>query len=494
MLFHGLGLACLVACMSVAGPALEHAESVIGPPQTVALPASESSPNHRDSLLAHIQGQSARRQGEHAAALEAWRNAVVADPDNAAAWRGIALSATELGLQQAAHSAWQRRLDLTPHDVSAQGVIGESLAQTGNWSAAVPLLLACHGHHQVHFDDDSTARGHQALLLMKGLDALGYTEAAVELAQDMHGVFPALAVEQLPSDRCDARWLYLLQHLVHVEQFDAAIDAAVARAQQGDALQSVTRDADRSRARASAARFHAAALATLAIADASPKRVRAYIDTHAIDGHLRLAPLIRFNMPIAEVLWRTGGIALMLGHDLLARSLFEQAVNIDSEDGRFQNALGWVLLQQDGPTDSAAMHLELAVAQLPDDGAALDSLGLLRLRQGRAAEALGLLQRARRTAVDAIHTKDHDDQWIESPEILLHLGDALAATGNRAEASTVWALAIRQLTGPIGTWQRTLQTVIQRNEWGLEVINGNDLYDLRFGALLGTLRLRLATE
>ncbi len=483
----------LIVGQSVAGPALDRAIEHIGPPAPAEQPLPLAPPDVQASLAAHIQGQAARSRGDHREALVAWRDAVLADPRNAAAWRGIAQSSSQLGLRDAAASAWKRRLDLMPSDAHAQGVIGESLARSGNWDAALPLLLACRGQDVEAQEADSTTRWRRALLIMEGLANGGFADASIEVAQSLElGVAQAATIDP-PTDANDARWLFLIQLMVEQGQFTAGRHAASARAAHADAIERNLRAAARSRARASAARFHAAVLAVMAREDVAPADVHAYMDTHAREEGIRLAPLIRYDMPVAEALWRTGGIALQLGNGSLARSLMQQAVNLEGNDPRFRNSLGWVLLVQDGPTEAAASHLEAAVESAPDDAAALDSLGLLRFRQGRVSEAVLLLQQARALAIERISTRDQDNRSVEDPEILLHLGDALVASGDAHGATVIWMLAMEQLTGPIGRWRLANQPVIQRKEWGLEVIAGEELYDLRFGELLGTLRMRLAS-
>ena len=485
--------ACLIAGQSLAGPALDRAIDRIGLPRVAELPTLLAPPDVQASLAAHIQAQAARRRGDHREALMAWRDSVLADPHNAAAWRGIAQSSSKLGLRDAAASAWKRRLDLMPSDTHAQGVIGESLARSGDWGAALPLLLACRGQDLEAQEADSTMQWRRSLLIMEGLADRGFADAALEVGESLRAGVPRTAAIDPPTDANDARWLFLIQLMVEQGQFNAGRQAAAARAASADAMERNLRAAPRSRARASAARFHAAALAVMAREDAAPADVRAYVDAHAREQGIRLAPLIRYDMPVAEALWRTGGIALQLGNGSLARILMQQAVNLDSNDPRFRNSLGWVLLVQDGPTAAAASHLEAAVKGAPDDAAALDSLGLLRLRQGRATEAIALLQQARALAIESISTRDQDNRSVEDPEILLHLGDALVASGDTHGATVIWMLAMEQLTGPIGRWRLANQPIIQRKEWGLEVIAGEDLYDLRFGGLLEMLRTRLTS-
>ncbi len=65
---------------------------------------------------------------------------------------------------------------------------------------------------------------------------------------------------------------------------------------------------------------------------------------------------------------------------------------------------------------------------MPDNPAALDSLGWVRFRAGDSKSAVAMLQHA--------YTLGHD------AEIAAHWGEALWASGQRAEARRVWAAAL----------------------------------------------------
>ena len=65
---------------------------------------------------------------------------------------------------------------------------------------------------------------------------------------------------------------------------------------------------------------------------------------------------------------------------------------------------------------------------MPDNPAALDSLGWVHFRRGDARSAAGTLERA--------YAIDHD------AEIAAHWGEALWVSGQRSEARKVWAAAL----------------------------------------------------
>ena len=100
------------------------------------------------------------------------------------------------------------------------------------------------------------------------------------------------------------------------------------------------------------------------------------------------------------------------------------------DDAVVQNALGYTLADRDQSLDEAAALVGAALAQTPDSAAVLDSMGWVRFRQGRFAEALEYLVRARDLGDDV--------------EIDLHLGDVQWALGNRDQARKTWQEALQR--------------------------------------------------
>lgn len=103
-------------------------------------------------------------------------------------------------------------------------------------------------------------------------------------------------------------------------------------------------------------------------------------------------------------------------------------LEMQADDARALNALGYTLLVHTSRIDEAAPLIDQALALAPDDAAILDSKGWLLFRQGQPAEALGWLQRA--------HERFPD------PEIAAHLGEVLWVLGREADARAVWDAAL----------------------------------------------------
>lgn len=99
-------------------------------------------------------------------------------------------------------------------------------------------------------------------------------------------------------------------------------------------------------------------------------------------------------------------------------------------DAHVQNALGYTLADHQRSLPEARTLLTAALAQSPDNAATLDSMGWLLYREGKYAEALEYLGRARKSGAD--------------PEIDLHVGEVQWAMGDQAGARKTWAAALER--------------------------------------------------
>jgi tetratricopeptide (TPR) repeat protein len=91
------------------------------------------------------------------------------------------------------------------------------------------------------------------------------------------------------------------------------------------------------------------------------------------------------------------------------------------------NALGYILVDRTRQHREGLKLIEDALAQTPDSGAVLDSMGWALHRLGRNDDALGYLERAKRR--------------INDPEVDLHLGEILLALDRKSDARDVWTKA-----------------------------------------------------
>jgi predicted Zn-dependent protease len=109
--------------------------------------------------------------------------------------------------------------------------------------------------------------------------------------------------------------------------------------------------------------------------------------------------------------------------DALERMLAERP-----NDPTLQNALGYTLADHTLELAHAESLIRQALVVMPDNPAALDSLGWVRFREGDAKGAATILERA--------YSLSHDG------EIAAHWGEALWVSGQRNEARRVWAAAL----------------------------------------------------
>jgi len=91
------------------------------------------------------------------------------------------------------------------------------------------------------------------------------------------------------------------------------------------------------------------------------------------------------------------------------------------------NALGYTLVDRTRQRQDGLELIEQALAQTPDNGAVLDSMGWALHRTGRNEDALEYLEHAR--------------SRISDPEVDLHLGEVLLALDRKSEAREVWQKA-----------------------------------------------------
>lgn len=108
------------------------------------------------------------------------------------------------------------------------------------------------------------------------------------------------------------------------------------------------------------------------------------------------------------------------------------------------NALGYTLVDRTRKQREGLKLIEQALAETPDSGAVLDSMGWALHRVKRNDDALGYLQQAKRR--------------INDPEVDLHLGEVLLALGRRDEAREVLKAASERYPGN-AELQKRLQTL-----------------------------------
>jgi len=105
-----------------------------------------------------------------------------------------------------------------------------------------------------------------------------------------------------------------------------------------------------------------------------------------------------------------------------------QIIQMQPEDSRALNHLGYMLADQSSRFDEALELLQRAIAIAPDDAAIIDSLAWVQYKLGQYEAALTNLRRA------FVAFPDH--------EVASHLGEVLWVMGRRDEALQVWEDAL----------------------------------------------------
>lgn len=112
-----------------------------------------------------------------------------------------------------------------------------------------------------------------------------------------------------------------------------------------------------------------------------------------------------------------------------AKADFDEALRLSPDQPYVLNYLGYSWADQGEHLNEARAMIEKAAQERPNDGAIVDSLGWVLLRQGHAAEAVKTLERA----VEL----EPEDATING-----HLGDAYDAVGRKIEALYQWRRAL----------------------------------------------------
>jgi Flp pilus assembly protein TadD len=112
-----------------------------------------------------------------------------------------------------------------------------------------------------------------------------------------------------------------------------------------------------------------------------------------------------------------------------AEADFRASLDLNPDHPSVLNYLGYSLVEKQTNLEEALGMIETAVAERPQSGAIVDSLGWAQFRLGRYDEAVKNLERAAELEpVDPIITD--------------HLGDALWAVGREIEAQFQWRRAL----------------------------------------------------
>ena len=152
--------------------------------------------------------------------------------------------------------------------------------------------------------------------------------------------------------------------------------------------------------------------------------------TDAIAAYNQAIGRVQTPSPRDWVLYYARGIAYDRAHDWAkAQADFERALSLAPDQPAVLNYLGYSWADAGTHLQQARQMIEKAVQQRPNDGAIIDSLGWVMLRDGDAKGAVKTLERA----VEL----EPQDATING-----HLGDAYWAAGRKLEAVFQWRRAL----------------------------------------------------
>ncbi len=150
----------------------------------------------------------------------------------------------------------------------------------------------------------------------------------------------------------------------------------------------------------------------------------------AIDAYDRAIALLRHPQPADWTLFYARGAALERAHAWpRAQADMNRALELSPDQPFVLNFLGYAMADRNQDLPAAREMIEKALHARPNDGAIVDSLGWVALRQGDTKEALRLLEKAA-------------ELEPEDPSITGHLGDAYWNAGRHVEAEDQWRRAL----------------------------------------------------
>ena len=152
--------------------------------------------------------------------------------------------------------------------------------------------------------------------------------------------------------------------------------------------------------------------------------------TQAIDCYDQAIAMIRHPKPLDWVIFYARGAAEERAHLWpRAEADMNRALELQPDQPFVLNFLGFSLADRNKDLPLAHDMIARALTARPNDGAIIDSMGWVLLRQGDTSGALRLLEKAA-------------EMEPEDPSITGHLGDAYWSAGRRLEAEDQWRRAL----------------------------------------------------
>jgi tetratricopeptide (TPR) repeat protein len=367
---------------------------------------------------------------------------------------------------RALHEAAERLLTANEQELRHEGTLlaGEALHQLQRSSEALALLRRA----EEQFQDPTRLKLKRAEILL-ATGARGEAEKLLDQLAEGGEVPILLALTQFHLEHEDpARMIPVLRRLLEAEE--GALEEGLRReivflladsltktARPRDALRVLVAEEgrfatapalDRQRHQLEQAEVLEAldrgeeATAILDRLAAAPDRQTALLLVQYYQEHSRYEPMIPIlNRAIEASAGNPGGagdvdlvFSLGVAHERLGRhgeaeTAFKRVLELDPDDGRTLNYLGYMWADRGENLEQALELIQRAVALEPDNGAYVDSLGWAYFRLGRLPEARHHLEEAARLVP-------------EDATILEHLGDLYVALEIPEKAREIYRRAL----------------------------------------------------
>ena len=369
-------------------------------------------------------------------AEKAFRAALKADPGNGDALRSLAKLYMDLGDTKSAIESLKAATDKTPNEETLAD-LGSAYSEMGKHKEAIEVF---HQAQDMAPDDDKIAHAladeylktsppqlDEARKIFERLAAANRREVSFPLRlsyiyREQHNLAKAREAadraRQLDPESIPVRMNEALQLEIEGKLDDAI---AVYRAMADDLGHGPSSDEARQE------RFEVLGQ----VAEAYEKGKRWPEMAKALDETEKLAST---NAEKAGVCFMRGAMLERQKQYDASEKQFRKVLELDPKHSGAMNYLGYMLADRNVRLEEAAQLIAKALDLQPDNGAFLDSMGWVRFRQGKYAEAQGLLERAL--------------EHMPDPTVYDHLGDVYAKLGRTKESIDQWQASLKEAQKP----------------------------------------------
>ncbi|XHR27751.1 MAG: tetratricopeptide repeat protein [Chthoniobacteraceae bacterium] len=324
---------------------------------------------------------------------------------------------------------FEKARKLAPQDREIAGKAADFYYETQQFEAAIPLLRKLIGEEEDPASGDALALGEKLARALMGLDrrpeALKVLEKMAVDAPERKETFALTGDNHLLEGNIDQA-LKAYQRVLELDPSIAPVYLRIADLQMRLG-QKETAIATLQEARK---KFPGTALITYSLA-ATLAQAGLYSQALPVfEETLHEAPVSKPALTNASFYFAYGMAAEQAGDLDQAATLLQKSISLAPNDSaQARNYLGYSWLEHGKHLKEAGELIQRAVADEPENGAFLDSLGWFFYKTGDFTHAILNLMKA----VEKLPEPD--------PVILEHLGDAYAAKGDLARALEVWKKA-----------------------------------------------------